>query len=117
MAVDDHPVVREGLRRILGRTADLTVVGEAASGGEALRVAHDLRPEVVVLDTSLPDAGPLDVVRQLRLLAPAPAVVLFAEAADAMLAARARAAGLAVVQDKCLKVEWARRSVRPGDTP
>jgi DNA-binding NarL/FixJ family response regulator len=52
--VDDHPVVREGLRAVLAAEPDLTVVGDSGSGEEALRVVADLRPDVVLMDLRLP---------------------------------------------------------------
>jgi len=64
--VDDHEIVREGLRRMLGRCADLEVVGGAGSGEEALALIPSMRPDVVLLDLSLPGMQGLDVLRALR---------------------------------------------------
>ncbi|MEU4442274.1 response regulator transcription factor [Actinosynnema sp. NPDC050801] len=55
VVVDDHPVVRDGLRGMLGTQPDLTVVGEAASGTEALTVVAAARPDVVLTDLRMPD--------------------------------------------------------------
>jgi DNA-binding NarL/FixJ family response regulator len=52
--VDDHPVVREGLRAVLSAESDLSVVGECGSGEEAVRLAGRLRPDVVLMDLRLP---------------------------------------------------------------
>jgi DNA-binding NarL/FixJ family response regulator len=54
LIVDDHPVVREGLRAVLSAEADLAVVGECGSGEEAVRLAVSLRPDVVLMDLRLP---------------------------------------------------------------
>ncbi|HST65000.1 MAG TPA: response regulator transcription factor, partial [Mycobacteriales bacterium] len=54
IVVDDHPVVREGLRAILDAEPDLDVVGEAGSGGEAVELAARLRPDVVLMDLRMP---------------------------------------------------------------
>lgn len=54
IVVDDHPVVREGLRAILDAESDLDVVGEAASGAEAVELAARLRPDVVLMDLRMP---------------------------------------------------------------
>ncbi len=63
---DDHTIVREGIRSVLEAAGDLDVVGEAATGAEALRLVDDLSPDVLVLDISMPEGSGLDVTRQLR---------------------------------------------------
>ena len=63
---DDHGVVREGLRAVLGAEADLRVIGEASSGLEATRLVERLEPDVLVLDLMLPGLGGLEVTRQIR---------------------------------------------------
>lgn len=64
--IDDHPVVRAGIRAVLGAATDLNVVAEGASGADALRVAAELLPDVLVLDVNLPDINGLEVTRRLR---------------------------------------------------
>jgi DNA-binding NarL/FixJ family response regulator len=66
LLVDDHAVVREGLERIIARCDDLVVVAAASSGREALDLAQRLRPDLVLLDLSLPDMPGLDVLAGLR---------------------------------------------------
>lgn len=63
---DDHAVVREGIRHVLGATSDLEVVGEAASGSDALRVAEEHQPDVVLLDISMPDGTGFETLAKLR---------------------------------------------------
>ncbi|MEZ4415837.1 MAG: response regulator transcription factor [Gemmatimonadota bacterium] len=63
---DDHAVVREGIRRVLGQAADLEVVGEAASGAAAVELVERTRPDVVILDVTMPEGTGLEVTRQLR---------------------------------------------------
>ncbi len=65
LIVDDHPVVREGLRALLGTQNDMTVVGEAATGKEALLRLKEDSPDIVLLDLMLPDANGPSVVEAL----------------------------------------------------
>jgi DNA-binding NarL/FixJ family response regulator len=64
--VDDHPVVRAGMRTVLDGAADIAVVAEGASGTEALNLATRWRPDVLLLDVNLPDLNGLEVTRRLR---------------------------------------------------
>lgn len=66
LLVDDHEVVREGLRTILQRNPAITVVGEAESVASAVREAERLRPDVILLDLRLPDGSGVDACRQIR---------------------------------------------------
>jgi two-component system, NarL family, response regulator DevR len=66
LIVDDHQVVRMGLRQIEEITSNIKVVGEAANGGDALREAAKLQPEIVLLDYRLPDMAGHDVCRRLK---------------------------------------------------
>jgi DNA-binding NarL/FixJ family response regulator len=65
LLADDHPMFREGVRFTLGREPDLRVVGEAATGTEALRLAEELDPDVVVMDLAMPGLGGLEATRRL----------------------------------------------------
>ena len=66
LLVDDHDLIRQGLRRAFERTEDFTVVAEAASVAEAVAALQVHEPDVVVLDVRLPDGSGLDVARALR---------------------------------------------------
>ncbi|HLI05323.1 MAG TPA: response regulator transcription factor [Ktedonobacteraceae bacterium] len=66
LIVDDHPIVREGLRRVLEQDPAFHVLGEAGTGTEAIRQAQRLRPEVVLIDLSLPDQDGISVTASLR---------------------------------------------------
>jgi DNA-binding NarL/FixJ family response regulator len=70
LLVDDHAVVREGLRELLGFEPDLEVVGEAADAQEALEQAVRLRPDVVVLDVEIPHGEAPDTVQAIRAACP-----------------------------------------------
>jgi two-component system response regulator DegU len=66
LVVDDHPLFRQGLRDLLRNEVDVEVVGEGASGREALELARELQPDVILLDVNLPEPNGLMVARQLR---------------------------------------------------
>lgn len=63
---DDHPVVRSGIRLALEQAPDITVVGEACNGREALRLVAELAPDVLVLDIEMPELSGIEVTRQLQ---------------------------------------------------
>jgi DNA-binding NarL/FixJ family response regulator len=65
LLVDDHAVLRGGLKALLNLEADLDVAGEAATGEEAIDLAHTLRPDVIVMDLAMPGIGGLDATRQI----------------------------------------------------
>lgn len=70
LMVDDHDVVRRGIRSVLANESDLEVVGEAAAGMEAVRKAEELQPDLILLDISLPDINGIDVAVRIRKIAP-----------------------------------------------
>ncbi len=76
LLVDDHSLVRRGFRRILEDESDLAVVGEASDGAEAVRVAKELRPQVIVMDCALPNMNGLDATRKILAANPATAVLM-----------------------------------------
>jgi DNA-binding NarL/FixJ family response regulator len=66
LAVDDHPLVREGLASLIGVQPDMVVVGHASSGREAVQQFHALRPDVTLMDVQLPDMSGLDALIVIR---------------------------------------------------
>ncbi|TAL92553.1 MAG: response regulator transcription factor [Rhodanobacter sp.] len=74
--VDDHPLVRDGLRVHLEAVPGLHVVGECGSGREALNLAATLRPDIALVDISMPDIDGLELVSRLRRLEPAPECII-----------------------------------------
>jgi DNA-binding NarL/FixJ family response regulator len=65
LLVDDHSLVRRGFRRILEDEPDIVVAGEAGDGAEAIRLAQELRPKVVVMDCAMPGMNGLEATRQI----------------------------------------------------
>ncbi|MBW0100254.1 response regulator transcription factor, partial [Pseudonocardia sp. KRD-184] len=76
MVVDDHPVVRDGLRGVLDAEPDMEVVGEAGHGAEALARVAAAAPDVVLMDLRMPVMGGVDAIRELRRAAPAVRVLV-----------------------------------------
>ena len=66
MIVDDHTVVRDGVATMLGRQDDITVVGEAANGREAVEIAKTLRPDVILMDLRMPEMDGVEAMRNIR---------------------------------------------------
>ncbi len=89
MLVDDHQLVAEGLAAMLNATSDLRVVGTAASGAQAISLAEQCRPDVVVMDSHLPDGAGAEVAARLRGLHPRVRIVFLSadESESAMIAA------------------------------
>ena len=76
MLVDDHPLFRQGLRRVLEAHEDLEVIMEVADGEEALRMAKQLVPDVIIMDINLPHMNGLQVTRELKQAVPEVAVIM-----------------------------------------
>ncbi len=76
LIVDDHPLVREGLKALIARSSGFEVVGEAGSGRKALRLARELKPDLVVMDISLPDKSGIEVTRDIRSLSSDTSVIM-----------------------------------------
>ena len=70
LLADDHAVVRQGFKMILDAEADMEIVGEAANGREALELAEQLRPDVVVMDVSMPELNGIEATRRMAESAP-----------------------------------------------
>src|SRR5512136_1221238 len=66
LLADDHQVVREGFRAVLERERDFSIVGEAGDGLEAMRLAEQLNPDVLIVDLMMPGLNGREVVRQLK---------------------------------------------------
>jgi len=77
LIVDDHPVVRRGVRLLLSENPKWEVCGEAADGEQALREIEELIPDVVILDISLPAMSGLELVPKIRKIAPSTKIILF----------------------------------------
>ena len=75
LLVDDHEVVRTGLRMLLESQSDIKILAEAGTGAEAIQMAKELKPDVVVMDITLPDITGIEATRRLKERQPEIAVV------------------------------------------
>jgi DNA-binding NarL/FixJ family response regulator len=66
LIADDHPLFREGMRGRLDRVADVAVVGEAASGDEAVELAHKLEPHIILMDIKMPGLNGIEATREIQ---------------------------------------------------
>ncbi|HEU4430457.1 MAG TPA: response regulator transcription factor [Myxococcota bacterium] len=82
LLVDDHELMRQGLRSILERDETVLVVGEAASGREAVELATTLAPDVVVMDVAMKELNGIDATRQIRAACPAVKVIALSSHSD-----------------------------------
>jgi DNA-binding NarL/FixJ family response regulator len=91
LLVDDHQVVREGLKRMLDLDKDIEVVGEAASGEEALAKVEQLSPDVILMDVKMPGMGGIDAIRELKAKQSPASVIVLTVYEDKYLAQAAEA--------------------------
>jgi len=117
LLVDDHALVREGVRHLLDREPDLGVVGEAESGDQALELIDALRPDVVLLDVRMPGLSGIETARRLRATQPRVKVLMLTAHADfAVEAFRAGASGYMLKSARSGELVAAIRSVFLGST-
>jgi DNA-binding NarL/FixJ family response regulator len=119
LIADDHPVVRQGLQVLLSVQDDIEVLGEAADGGQALALAAQLDPDVILLDLKLPVMDGLAVLRELRARGLRTRALVLTSAADRSLVPLAVQAGAAGFLYKDIDPDAlirALRSVHDGNT-
>jgi DNA-binding NarL/FixJ family response regulator len=76
LLVDDHVVVRQGTRQLLEREQDLEVIAEAGDGEDAVRLATQLKPDVVIMDVAMPGTSGIEATKQIKSLLPSVAVLV-----------------------------------------
>jgi DNA-binding NarL/FixJ family response regulator len=92
--VDDHPMLRQGLRQVLAQQPDLALVGEVSSGQEALQKVKELTPNLVIMDIHLPDLNGLEVSRIILRDIPATKIIIFSADPDRALVDEALQIGI-----------------------
>ncbi|MFO1150395.1 MAG: response regulator transcription factor [Alsobacter sp.] len=93
LVVDDHPLMREGIAALLAPEPDLTLIGEAADGEQAVTMHRKFRPDVTLLDLQMPRTGGIAALTAIRAEAPAARIVVLTTYAGDALARRALKAG------------------------
>ena len=114
---DDHRVVREGLRALLERHDDLRVVGEAADGREAVKLAATLRPDIIVMDISMPVLNGIEATQQALEASPSTRVIIlsmYSTSEHIFRAFKAGAQGYLLKESAGADVVNAVRAVREG---
>jgi len=111
VVADDFPLVREGVARALNNDPALEVVGQATTGQEALQLAEELRPDVMILDLRMPDLGGLAVLDKLRTSQPQIRVIVMTASEQASTLLDAIAAGAAGYLSKRTTGEELRQAV------
>ena len=109
---EDHTIVRWALREALGKADDIEVVGEAGTAAETLDMVRRERPDVLLLDISLPDRSGFDVLSEMRPLDTAPLVVVLTWHTEPSYAARAISAGAHGYINKAVEPEALLNAIR-----
>ncbi len=94
LIVDDHAIVRDGIRALLALDKDVVVVGEAGGGREAIELSRRLAPDVIVMDIAMPDLGGLEATLEIRKERPDAKIVVLSQYGDASYVRRFLKAGV-----------------------
>jgi DNA-binding NarL/FixJ family response regulator len=119
LVADDHMIVRTGIRHVLESETDFVVVGEAGNGAEAIALAAELRPDVVVLDISMPDQSGLEVAARLQSSSAAPRILILSmhnNAEYVLESVRAGAHGYLLKDTAAAELRTAIRAVCRGES-
>ncbi len=93
LLADDHKLFRDGLRTLFDGKADVTVVGEACDGGETVRMARELSPDVILMDVSMPELNGIEATRQILAERPGVKIVILSMHSDRRYVIEALKAG------------------------
>lgn len=112
MLVDDHELVRTGVRRLLEDNRELDIVGEACSGEEAMSLIRDLNPDVVLMDLNMPGIGGLETTRKIKHLMPHIRIIIVTMVDDTLYPQRLLKAGASGYLTKGAKTDEIMRAIR-----
>jgi NarL family two-component system response regulator LiaR len=119
LIADDHAMLREGMRNLLSQEKDFEIVGEAANGEEAVRLAKELKPDIVIMDIVMPKLNGLEATKQVRQVSPATALLILTAYSDIRYIIgllEAGAAGYLLKNAPGKDVVKAIRAVRSGES-
>jgi len=118
LIADDHPVFREGIRKLFDDQDDLEVVGQANNGEEAVQIAAELHPDLILMDIMMPKVNGIEATRQIKQLLPATAILLlsgYSYDSYVIAALRAGAAGFLSKGARSNELLEAVRAVQKGE--
>jgi DNA-binding NarL/FixJ family response regulator len=118
LVADDHPLIRKGMRALLSATSDMTVVGEASTGQEAIELATQLQPDVILMDLQMPGINGVEATRQILRVSPhirILVVTLFEDDASVFTALQAGARGYILKDAQEEEIVRAIRAVGNGE--
>ena len=116
LIADDHAILRQGLRRILEEEADMEVVGEAATGSEAVALTEELNPDIVIMDISMPDQNGIEATRKISTTGTSKVLVLTVHPERQVIASAVTAGASGYLLKDSLDTELlsALRTIRKG---
>jgi DNA-binding NarL/FixJ family response regulator len=117
LIVEDHQIMREGIRTLVERTGEVVVIGEAQNGAEAIRMCRELQPDLVLMDVGLPDLNGVEATRELLRQYPLTGVVILSMYDDedtVISSVRAGARGYVVKRASSVELLEALRAVARG---
>jgi DNA-binding NarL/FixJ family response regulator len=119
LVVDDHALFRRGLQMVLGSESDIEMVGEASDGAEALKVAAEMTPDIVLMDVRMPKRGGIDATTAIKAAVPSTKIIMLTisdEEADLYDAIKAGAMGYLLKEISIEEVASAVRAVYNGQS-
>ena len=110
--VDDHAVIREGLKQIISSTEDIIIVGEAETGLDAIKLSRQLAYDIMLLDISLPDKNGIEVLKQIKKESSQVSVLMFSIHREDQYAVRALKSGASGYLNKQASADEILRAIR-----